>query len=69
MAKSLRVVEFALLVTKVLLLLYLAVGGSEAAQVRVPFVLTALEVVAAQIEKRLEALEEDRQEKRPAKTE
>lgn len=67
--KSLRFAELAVLASKVFLLLYLAVGGSEAAQVRIPFVLTALEAVAAQIEKRLEASEEEQQEKRPAKTE
>ena len=67
--KSLRFAEFAVLVSRVFLLLYLAVGGSEVAQVRIPFVLTALEAVAAQIEKRLEASEEKEQEKPPAKTE
>jgi hypothetical protein len=56
-----------LLASKVILLLYLAVGGSEAAQVRIPFILTAIDVVAAQIEKRLEASEEEQQEKRSVK--
>lgn len=63
--KSLRFAEFAVLVSRVFLLLYLAVGGSEAAHVRIPFVLTALEAVAVQIEKRLEALEEEQQEECP----
>jgi len=67
--KPLHSVELGLLASKVFLLLYLAVGGSEAAQVRIPFVLAALEAVSAQIEKRLEASKEEEQEKRPAKTE
>lgn len=65
--KSLYTIELGLLVSKVFLLVYLAAVGNEAAQLRIPFLLTALEAVATQIEKRLEASKEELQEKRPVK--
>jgi hypothetical protein len=46
--------ECGLLATKLLILLYLAVASNEALKERLPFVLAALDILTAQVEKRLE---------------
>ncbi len=65
--KELCSIELGLLVSRVFLLVYLAVVGSEAAQARIPFIVTALDVVATEVGKRREASEQKQQEKRPAR--